>query len=151
MFKKIFFYLIMFLFLSSMVGCAASGPLIIKTYGKDVDESDRNKIAILRNEQRRLCITGCDNIAVPRSARYILLQPGRHEVWFFLSTSSFLENYDITNKKYIDVVGGRTYILKSKGGGLLVLGDKWFPELFDVTDDINLHVPNIPQEIAKND
>jgi len=142
--KKIF---LMSLLLLSLVGCAAVGPMIIKTYDND---SERNQIAILRVEQKSsLIITVCDGLSIPRSARYVLLQPGRHEVWFMLSTSSFLESYTITNKKYLDVVAGHTYILKSKGGGLFVLGDKWFPETVDVTDDINLHIQAIPKEIEK--
>jgi len=44
------------------------------------------------------------------------------------------------NKKYIDVQAGHTYLLKSKGSGLFVVGDKWFPELLDVTSDPDLNV-----------
>ena len=130
-----------------MVGCASVGPSVIKTYN---DVSERSQIAILRADQsRELTIIGCDGLSIPRSAHYLLLKPGRHDVWFKIRGQTLFEYYTMTNKKYLDAIAGHTYILKSKGGGIFFVGDKWFPEVFDVTDDINLHVQTIPQETEK--
>lgn len=143
--KEMFFCVFGVLFL--LIGCACVGPSIIQTY---TDTSDRSQIAILRVEQRMgLTVTACDGLPVPRSARYVLLKPGRHEVWFMISGQTLMETYTMTNKKYLDVATGHTYILKSKGGGIFLVGDKWFPEVIDVTDDINLHVQALPREVEK--
>lgn len=134
--------------LSLATGCASVGPSVITTYD---DVSERSQVAILRVEQKMgLTVTACDGLSVPRSARYILLKPGRHEVWFQIFGQTLLETYTMTNKKYLDAEAGHTYILKSKGGGLFVVGDKWFPEVIDVTDDAKLHVLTLPQEIIKH-
>lgn len=147
MIKKLPVYLFATLFLSLLTGCAAVGPSVIKTYD---DSNERNQIAILRVDQKAgLIINGCDNKPIPRSARYILLQPGRHEIFFSIYGQTLFEVYTMNNKKYLDAVAGHTYILKSKGGGILVVGDKWFPEVIDVTDDTNLHVQTLPQEAQK--
>jgi len=101
------------------------GPSIIRTYD---DAYARNQIAILRVEQKMgLSVTACDGLSVPRSARHILLKPGRHEIWFSISGQTLLETYNMTNRIYVDAEAGHTYILKSKGGGILFVGDKWFP------------------------
>lgn len=144
MIKKIPLYFFGVLFLLLLAGCATLGPSVVKTYN---DSSERNQIAILRVDQKaRLTVFGCDGNPVPRSARYILLQPGRHEILFSISGQTLFEVYRMTNKKYLDAIAGHTYILKSKGGGIFVVGDKWFPEVIDVTDDMNLHVQTLPQE-----
>ena len=111
--------------LLSLAGCAVVGPSIIRTYD---DAYARNQIAILRVEQKMgLSVTACDVLSVPRSARHILLKPGRHEIWFSISGQTLLETYNMTNRIYVDAEAGHTYILKSKGGGILFVGDKWFP------------------------
>lgn len=133
--------------LLSLIGCAAVGPSVIRTYD---DMNERNQIAILRVEQKMgLSVTACDGLNVPRSTRYVLLKPRRHEVWFSISGQTLFEVYTMTNKKYLDAEAGHTYILKSKGGGILFVGDKWFPEVIDVTNDANLHVQALPQEMTK--
>lgn len=139
--KKIFWTL----FLSIMVsGCAPLGPSVVKTYE---ESAGRNQVAILRvDKSKGLSIDGCDKLLLQRGAKYILLKPGRHEIFFSISGQTLFETYWMRNKKYMDVVGGHTYILKSKGGGILVVGDKWFPEVFDVTDDPKLHIEIIPRE-----
>ncbi len=143
--KKFFPYILSGLCL--LIGCASVGPSVIQTYP---DTSERNKIAILRVEQKMgLTVTACDGQAVPRSARYVLLKSGRHEVWFSISGQTLLESYYMNNKKYLDAEAGHTYILKSKAGGIFFIGDDWFPEVVDVTNDIKLHVATVPQEIAK--
>lgn len=142
--KKLLLKLLLPAIILLLSGCATVGPSIIRTYN---DAYGRESIAILRTDQKAgLTILSCDNSAIPRSARYILLQPGRHEVWFSISGQTILEIYTITNKKYIDVSAGHTYILKSKGGGIFVVGNNWFPEVIDVTDDPSLHIQDLPQE-----
>lgn len=139
----------MFISIFLITGCASVGPVIIKTYSND---SERSRIAILRVEQKMgLTVTACDGFSVPSSARYVLLQSGRHEVWFSISGQTLLEAYRMTNRKYLDAAAGHTYILKSKGGGIFFVGDKWFPEVIDVTNDINLHVQDLPKEVKRND
>ena len=128
--------------LPTLIGCASLGPSIIKTYQ---ETRDRSEIAIIRADASRgLAIIRCDGANIKRGAKYILLNPGRHEVWFSLHGQTLLEIYQMTNKMYVDVVAGHTYILKSKGGGIFVVGDKWFPEIIDVTDDPKLHLQAIP-------
>lgn len=145
--KRILLYLLGVLFLSSLIGCATVGPSVIKTYN---DFNERSKIAILRVDQKMgLTVIACDGLSISRSARYILLKPGKHEVWFSISGQTLFEIYSMTNKKYLEAVAGHTYILKSKGGGILFIGDKWFPEVIDVTDDMNLHVNALPQDVEK--
>ena len=142
--QKFFAYILTVLFLSSLMGCSAIGPSVIKMYD---DNKGRNEIAILRvDKSKGLSINACDNLPIKRGAKYILLKPGRHEVWFSIYGQTLLETYVMTNKKYVDVLGGHTYILKSKGGGIFFVGDKWFPEVFDVTDDVKLHVDSLPSE-----
>ncbi|MBF0388102.1 MAG: hypothetical protein HQL20_09670 [Candidatus Omnitrophica bacterium] len=126
-------------------GCAAVGPSVIQTYS---NESERNQIAILKAQQtREMTIQAADDLLIPASARYVLLQPGRHKINFMTQPQSLMVSYRITNKVYLDAVAGHTYILKSKGAGVFLLGDKWFPEVVDVTDDLSQHVSTIPKEI----
>ena len=127
-----------------MSGCATTrGPSIVKTYDKDLDRSDK---AIFRQTQKMsLTITECDGITVPRTVRYLLLQPGRHELIFSISGQTLISVYEMRNKKYLDAVGGHTYILQSETGWFSV-GDKWFPEVVDVTDNPNLHVTALPSD-----
>ncbi|MFA5060645.1 MAG: hypothetical protein WC676_08490 [Candidatus Omnitrophota bacterium] len=133
-----------FMLLLSLSGCAAIGPSVIKTYD---NAAERNQVAILRvDKSKGLRIDGCDSVPIQRGAKYILLKPGRHEVFFSISGQTLFETYWMKNKKYLDAVAGHTYILKSKGGGIFLVGDKWFPEVFDVTDDVNLHVGTLPRE-----
>ena len=144
---RFFYYPIAVIFLSSLIGCAALGPSVIKTYD---DVAERSQIAILRvDKSKGLSIDGCDKLFIKRGAKYILLKPGRHEVWFSIYGQTLFESYTMTNKKYVDVVGGHTYILKSKGGGIFFIGDKWFPEVIDVTDDVKLHVETLPEEVER--
>ncbi len=143
--KKIFWISILALLVA---GCAAVGPSVIKTYNDDI--SERSQIAILRADKSKgLSIIGCDGLSISHGARYILLQPGRHEVWFFISGQTLFQGYTMTNKKYLDAEAGHTYILKSKGGGIFLIGDKWFPEVIDVTDDPMLHLKDVPEEAEK--
>lgn len=145
--KRKVFHISVVSFLSLLIGCASVGPSVIKTYN---DVSERSQVAILRADKSKgLSIIGCDGLSISRGARYILLKPGRHEVWFRISGQTLFETYWMTNKKYLDATAGHTYILKSKGGGIFVVGDKWFPEVVDVTDDMTLHVQTMPQEIEK--
>lgn len=142
-----------FLLLLSLSGCAAVGPSIIKTYN---DLNERDKIAILRVDQNfnllqssNLIVRSCDGMAIPHSVRYVLLKPGKHEIWFDIYGQTIVENFQMTNKKYLDAVAGHTYILKPRGGGgMLFVGDR-FPEFADVTDDAKLHVQTLPQETEK--
>jgi len=128
-------------------GCASVGPSVIKTYD---GINDRSQIAVLRVEQKMsLTVLACDGKPVPKSARYVLLQPGRHEVLFKISGQNLLMVYNMTNKKYFDAMAGHTYILKSKGTGFFAMGDKWYPEVLDITNNTNLHVQDIPQETQK--
>lgn len=55
-----------------------------------------------------------------------------------------LETFSIINKKYLDVQAGHTYTLITKGGGLLTVGDEWFPQVIDVTKDPKLNVVTLP-------
>ncbi len=145
--KRIVFCLFSSFTLFLLIGCASIGPSVIKTYS---DVSDRSQIAILILEQRMgLTVTACDGKFISRRARYVLLQPGRHELWFSIAGHNLLLGYSMDNKKYLDVVGGHTYILKSKGTGLFAIGDKWYPEVFDVTNDSKLHIENLPEESEK--
>ena len=135
--------------LSTIIGCAPLGPSIIKTYQ---ETKNRGEIAIIRaDESKGLAIIRCDGANIKRGAKYILLNPGRHEVWFSISGQTLLETYWMTNKLYVDVAAGHTYILKSKGGGIFAVGDKWFPESIDVTEDYKFHLQAIPVETVKND
>lgn len=128
-----------------VIGCASvSGPTVIKTYDQ---VSPRSQIAILRVKGEGLRVIGLDGQTVPSGAQYVLLQPGRHQVWFTMWGQTILTTYRMTNKKYLDARPGRTYILKAEGGGLFA--DRGFPDAVDVTGDPKLHVPNIPQEIEK--
>lgn len=141
------------IFLSILVGwlsgCASVGPIVVTTYDKDIE---RSKIAILRaDKSKSIFITGCDGISIYKGTRYILLEPGRHEIWFSISGQTLFISYSMTNKKYLDAVAGHTYILKTTLGKLFDVGDKWFPEVIDVTDDANLHLQEIPQEIVKKE
>lgn len=125
-------------------GCAAIGPSVIKTYD---DVAQRNQVAILRvDKSKGLNVNGCDDLPIQRGAKYLLLKPGRHEVWFSINGQTLFEVYSMSNKKYVDVEAGHTYILKSKGGGIIFVGDEWFPELIDVTDDAKLHVEMMLRE-----
>ncbi len=147
--RRIFSYAFAVLFLSSLMGCASVGPSVVKTYNNDFE---RGKIAILRADKSKpISIIGCDGIPIYNGARYILLEPGRHEIWFNISGQTLFIYYRMSNKKYLDVIAGHTYILKTKLGKLFDVGDKWFPEAVDVTNDINLHLQEIPQEIERND
>lgn len=142
--KNVFLNIFSILIFMSLSGCA-TGPSIVKMY--ENNDNDRNQIAILRVDKTRgLSITGCDGKIIQRGAKYILLEPGRHTVNFMIVGQTLLEMYTITNKKYIDVEAGHTYILKSKGGGFFLVGDKWFPEVIDVTNDPKLNVSILPEE-----
>ena len=142
--KIIRLYVVLFVLLVILSGCATTrGPSIVKTYDKILDRSD---IAIVRLTQKMsLTITACDGITVPRTVRYLLLQPGRHELIFSISGQTLISVYEMRNKKYLDAVGGHTYILQSETGWFSV-GDKWFPEVVDVTDNPNLHVTALPSD-----
>ncbi|MDP2906011.1 MAG: hypothetical protein Q8O22_06915 [Candidatus Omnitrophota bacterium] len=141
--KNIAFFFASCCCLFLLIGCAGAGPSVIKNYS---EARDRSQIAVLIVKQKMsLTVTACDGKYIPRSARYVLLQPGRHEVWFHISGQNLLMYYNMTNKKYLDAIGGHTYMLKSKGAGFFVVGDKWFPEVIDVTNDSKFHVANIPE------
>ncbi len=134
------------IFLSTVTGCASLGPSIIKTYQ---ETRGRSEIAIIRaDESKGLTITRCDGVIIKYGAKYILLNPGRHELWFSIFGQTLFESYHMTNKTYVDVVAGHTYILKSKRGVFFV-GNKWFPEILDVTNDSKLHLQTIPMEAGK--
>lgn len=125
--KQLIFVWLVLIISLSLSGCVTVGPSVIKTYN---DFNGRSQIAILRVDQKAgLTVIACDDLAVPRSVRYILLQPGRHEVLFNISGQNLLEIYRMTNKKYLDVIAGHTYILKSKGGGIFSVGISGFPRL----------------------
>jgi len=124
------------------IGCAPSGPSAISI---DTISSQRSQVAILRVQQRMgFFILGCDKQRVYKNTKFVVLQPGRHLVYFEIQGQNILETYYMRNKKYIDVQAGHTYLLKTKGTGLFVVGDKWFPELFDVTIDPDLNITTIP-------
>lgn len=128
----------------SCIGCAALGPSVVKFAP---DGTERSKLAILRADASKgLTIIACDEVVIQRGAKYLLLEPGRHEVWFYISGQTLFSYYEMRNKIYLEAEPGRTYILTSKKGGILMVGDDWFPEVVDVTDDAKLHVAQIPQE-----
>jgi len=127
-------------------GCATTGPSIIKTYDSEIE---RSQIAVVRLEQKMsLRVLSCDGIAVPRSARYLLVKPGHHELVFTISGQTLVEVYRMTNKKFLEAVGGHTYMLKSETGWFSI-GDKWFPIVIDVTDDPKLHVKELSSAEAQ--
>lgn len=131
------------LLLGCLISCATTGPAIVKMYGQD---ADRSQIAIVRLDQKMsLRIVGCDGIIVPSSVRYLLIQPGRHELVFKITGQTLVSVYNMSGKKFMDAAAGHTYMLKSETGWLSI-GDKWFPAVIDVTDDKSLHVSNIPKE-----
>ena len=133
--------------LSIAIGCASVRPSIIKTYQ---ETKSRGEVSILRlDASKGLTVMRCNDIPVQYGVKYILLTPGRHELWFNIYGSTLLVHYHMTNKMYADVIAGHTYILKSKGGGIMFVGNKWFPELIDVTDDPKLHLQTIPEEKSK--
>jgi hypothetical protein len=145
---RIFFNFIVLVGL--LISCAGTnGPRVVQTYDNALD---RNEIAIVRLEQKMsLRVLACDGIAVPKTVRYLLVRPGRHELIFSISGQTIVEVYQMTNKKYLDAIGGHTYILRSETG-IFSIGNKWFPEVVDVTDDPKLHVTDLPlDEEQKND
>jgi hypothetical protein len=129
----------------ALMSCAnIKGPTVVKVYDQSFS---RNEIAVVRLAQKSsFRILQCDGITVPMSIRYLLVRPGRHELTFSISGATLLGSvYEMHNKKFLDVEGGHTYILKSETG-LFFVGDKWFPEVVDVTDNQSLHVSSIPVE-----
>ena len=137
-------FISLFSILFPLIGCAPLGPSVIKTYNDNVE---RSQIAIFRvDKSKGLRIVGCDNQFLKRGAKYILLKPGPHEILYSVYGPTIFKYYSLMNKKYLNVIGGHTYILKPKGGDMFFVGDKRFPEIFDVTDDSALHVEIIPLE-----
>jgi hypothetical protein len=128
----------------SFTGCITipEGAVFIKMYP---DNLSRNDIAILSLQQKLgFYIFKCDGMPIYKNTQYVLLKPGRHKIWFRIQGQNLLQEYWITNKKYMDAVGGHTYIIKTKGVGLFVVGDKWYPEIIDVSNDPQLSVKKIP-------
>jgi hypothetical protein len=130
-----------------LVSCASTnGPRVVKAYDNALD---RGEIAIIRLDQKMsLRVLACDGISIAKTVRYLLVRPGRHELIFSISGQTLVEVYEMTNKKFIEAVGGHTYILRSETG-MFSVGDKWFPEVVDVTDDPNLHVKVLPLDIVQ--
>lgn len=136
---KNFLYLIVLTAVLS--GCASVGPSVIKTYDST---HERDKIAILRLKQRAsLRVNYCDNVSVPKSARYLLLEPGRHELGFSTSGQTLLVTYWGNNKKYIEAEAGKTYILKNNVH-FFSMNTSALPDVIDVTNDGKLHMSHIP-------
>ncbi len=133
-YQELFIIVILSVIFSS---CASTkGPHVVQTYDNDLD---RNEIAIVRLEQKMsLRVLACDGMAIPKTVRYLLVRSGRHELIFSISGQTLIEVYQMTNKKFLDAIGGHTYILRSETG-LFSIGDKWFPVVVDVTDDPKLH------------
>lgn len=130
-------------------GCASTrGPALVQVYDGN---AARNQIAIIRLDQKAsVRILYCDGVPVSRTVRYLLVKPGRHELVFSVSGQTLFELHNISGKKYLEATGGSTYVLKSETGWLSV-GDKWFPEVIDATNDAALHVKEIPLEGVDND
>lgn len=148
--KNLRLFVILIALLVFLSSCASTnGPNVVKTYKNDIV---RSEIAILRLDQNRsLRVLACDGIAIPKTVRYLLVKPGRHELIFSISGQTLVEVYKMTNKKFLEAVGGHTYILQSETG-FFSIGDKWFPEVVDVTDDSKLHLKELPSsEVQKND
>ena len=139
--RKVQSIIICILFIA-LSGCATTtGPVIISNYDKPMKRED---IAIVMLTQKRsLRILACDGIAVPGTVRYLMLLPGRHELIFSIKGQTIVEVYEMRNKKYFNATEGHTYILKSETG-ILSIGDKWFPDVVDVTDNPELHVRTLP-------
>lgn len=137
-FRKLLLLIVLTSVLSS---CASVGPSVIKTYDNTYE---RDKIAILRLKQKaKLRVTYCDNIPVPKSARYLLLEPGRHEIGFSTSGQTLLVTYWGNSKKYMEAEAGKTYILKSNVH-FFSMETGSLPDVIDVTNDEKLHVSHIP-------
>ena len=147
--NKLRSFAFIFISISLFIGCTAGkGPSIIKTYENVID---RNDVGIVRlNQKMSLRILACDNIVVPRTAHYLLVQPGHHELIFSISGQTLFSVYGMTNKKYLDAVGGHTYILRSETGWFSV-GDKWYPEVIDVSNDPKLHIVALPKDEDNNE
>ena len=129
-----------------VMGCATKGPNVVQTYTTPLI---RNEIAVLKLEQRSTFkIVACDDKLVYSNSKYILLKPGRHEIWFDVWGQTLVASYSMRNKKYLDAKAGHTYVLRSKGIGIFVEGDKWFPEVVDLTDS-KQHVSYLPTEDLK--
>ena len=128
-------------------GCAttgpSSGPSILNIYNTAVE---RNQIAVLRLEQKRsFKVIACDGQPVPDSVRYVLLQPGRHELRYTMEEHNLLlGGSSMVNTKYLIAEEGHTYILKVT----FDQGDR-YPEVIDVTGDATLHIDSLPVEEIK--
>jgi len=134
--------LLLIVLTSVLSSCASvSGPSVIKTYEGD---KTRDEIAILRLKQKmKLQITYVDDFPVTKKAKYILLEPGRHEVGFSYSGTTLFVNVYGNNKKYLEAIAGKTYILKNKIAFLSFDPDT-YPDVLDVTEDEELHVNYVP-------
>jgi len=135
---------LMFISVLFICGCVTipEGAVAIKIYP---DNLGRNQVAVLRLQQKLgFYIFRCDGMPVYRNTQYVILKPGRHEIWFRIQGQNLLEEYWITNKKYMDAIGGHTYIIRTKGAGLFVVGDQWYPEVIDVSNDPKMNVITIP-------
>ncbi len=137
-------FLIMLVGICFVCGCVTipHGPVAIKMYA---DNFRRNDVAILRLQQRfGFYIFKCDGLPIFSNTQFVLIKPGRHDIWFRMQGMNLTQEYWYTNRKYMDAIGGHTYIIKTKGSGLFVVGNKWYPDVIDVTNDPKMNITVLP-------
>jgi hypothetical protein len=94
---------LLYLFVLSMMvgGCVTipQGPAVIKIYH---DNLSRNDVAILRLQQiLGFYVFKCDGMPVYSNTQFVLLKPGRHEIWFRMQGMNLTQEYWYTNRKYM--------------------------------------------------
>lgn len=132
--------IVLSIMLTMTFASCATGPSVFKGYE---GHNTRDQIAIVNLDvPSSPTIIECDGRPV-RGARYLLLQPGRHELRFAMIVRTLLVTHGVKGNKYLEAAPGHTYVLQSE---TFAVDDNWFPEVIDVTGDAELHVKDLPVE-----